>query len=126
MTAEQVADEFGIPSSRTVRSMRADGLPAARIGKAYLYDPDDVVAFIQSRKETKCRDRTGGHTSPMSGIGAAGISSGAKPAGPASTAQALLIAQRLKASSPTSSANENARPDQAGRVIPLNSRSPKH
>ncbi|AGH49589.1 hypothetical protein G432_09320 [Sphingomonas sp. MM-1] len=125
MTAEQVASEFGLPSARTVRTMRADGLAAVRLGKAYLFDVDDVQAFIQSRKETKCRDRIEVHISPSSGIGAAGTSNGAKLAAPGSTAQALTIAQRLKSHSPSSSRKGSAPLDPPGRVIPLNSRSTK-
>lgn len=109
LTAEQVAETFGIPSPRTVRTMRADGLPAVRLGKCYLYDPDDVRGFIQSRKETKCRDRTGDHISPMSAIGAAGTFDGAKPGAPASSALALEIAAKLKTPLPPSFKSETER-----------------
>ncbi len=76
MTAQQIADEFGLPSPRTVRTMRDRGLPAARLGKAFLYDHDDVVAFIQGAKETRCQDRIAAPTSNGSRRGAASISSG--------------------------------------------------
>ena len=117
LTAEQVADTFGIPSARTVRTMRADGLPAVRLGKCYLFDASDVEAFIQSRKETKCRAPTEDRISITSGAGGAGISSGAKQAAPASSQQALEIAQRLKAPSPDSSRSESGSSNREGRVI---------
>lgn len=52
LTDQQVCDLFGIPTPRTVRTMRQQGLRAARIGKAYLYDPADVRAFIAARMQS--------------------------------------------------------------------------
>lgn len=51
MTAEQIKQDFGLPSVRTVRTMRDRGLPSVKLGKAYLYDHADVVAFIRRAKE---------------------------------------------------------------------------
>ncbi|PZO91799.1 MAG: hypothetical protein DI623_01750 [Sphingomonas sanxanigenens] len=117
MTAKQVAEEFGIPSERTVRTMRADGLPAVRFGKAYLFDPDDVRGFIASRKVTTCRARTEVPISTSSATVGAGISNGAKPGAPGSSARALEIAKRLKSPSPTSSVNASEPAGRPGRVI---------
>lgn len=116
LTAAQVADTFGIPSARTVRTMRADGLPAVRLGKCYLFDASDVQAFIESRKETKCRAQTEVRISTTSAPGSAGTSNGARPDAHGSSAQALAIAQRLKTRLPSSSSAEieNSQP---GRVI---------
>ena len=54
LTAQQVADEFGLPSVRTLRTMRARGLPAVPLGKAYLFDRADVERFIENAKVTTC------------------------------------------------------------------------
>lgn len=56
LTANQVCADFGIPTPSTLRTMRANGLPHVRLGKQYLYDPQDVAAFIESAK--RCHDRT--------------------------------------------------------------------
>lgn len=117
LTAEQVAETFGIPSARTVRTMRADGLPAVRLGKCYLFDKSDVEAFIQSRKEVKCRAPIEDRISITSKAGGAGISNGAKPDARGSSAQALAIAQKLKTPSPCLSKSGNAPIDHEGRVI---------
>lgn len=117
ITAKRVAEDFGLPSARTVRTMRADGLPAVRLGKAYLYDPADVQEFIQSRKETKCRAQTEGHILTTSGAGAAGISSGAKRGARGNSAQALAIAERLKTRSPSSSKSGSGKNTPAVHVI---------
>ena len=53
-TDKQLVADFGLPSVRTVRTMRQKGLPAVRLGKAYLYDPQDVSAFIAQRKVSAC------------------------------------------------------------------------
>ena len=116
LTAQQVADTFGIPSARTVRTMRADGLPAVRLGKCYLFEVADVEAFIESRKETKCRARTEDRTSNTLGLGDGGTSSGPSPDARGSTARALAIAQKLKTRSLTSSKAAVDR-SEPGRVI---------
>lgn len=51
LTAQQVADEFGIPSARTVRTMRNRGLPFVKLGKACLFDADDVEVFIRAQRQ---------------------------------------------------------------------------
>jgi len=53
MTAQEVAENFGIPSVRTVRTMRADGLPAVRLGKGYLFERADVEAFRRASRSTR-------------------------------------------------------------------------
>lgn len=50
MTAQQVCDHFGIPSPRTIKTMRQKGLAGVRLGKAYLFDAADVAAYIQDKK----------------------------------------------------------------------------
>ncbi len=108
---------IGTASARTVRTMRADGLPAVRLGKCYLFDASDVEAFIQSRKETKCRAQTVDRISTTSRAAVAGISSGAKQDAPGNSAQALEIAQRLKGRSAASSTSGDELNRKEGRVI---------
>jgi hypothetical protein len=50
LTDAQVCEQFGIPSKWTLRTMRGNGLIAVRLGKSYLYDEVDVIAFIESAK----------------------------------------------------------------------------
>jgi excisionase family DNA binding protein len=76
LTAAQVAEQFGIPSARTVRTMRANGLPFVRLGKASLFDVDDVAAFIAASKESLCPVRTPARASNGSSAGNRSISSG--------------------------------------------------
>lgn len=49
-TAKEIQELFGLPSPSTLRSMRAKGLPAVRLGKAYLFDCSDVEKFIAEQK----------------------------------------------------------------------------
>lgn len=76
MTAEQVADEYGLPSTRTIRTMRNKGLPAVRIGKAFLFDQADVDAFIERQKETICHAQTEARLSSGTRSASATTSSG--------------------------------------------------
>ena len=125
LTAQQVADEFGIPSARTVRTLRARGLAAVRFGKAYLFDRSDVERFIENAKVTTCPAPAADPTSTTSLIAGGDIFSGARAGAPASAAPALAIADRLISRSPTSSKSKRGRTDQSGQVIPANFRSPK-
>lgn len=84
MTAQQVADHFGIPSYRTLRTMRANGLPAVRLGKAYLFDPADVAAFIEAAKKRREPEHPGRLPGPL-----------APAAESASVKRARATAQRL-------------------------------
>ncbi|WP_059149955.1 helix-turn-helix domain-containing protein [Novosphingobium barchaimii] len=61
LTAEQVCQQFGIPSTRTLRTMRQKGLTAVRLGKAFLFDESDVTKFIEKQKT--CQDPTEGRVS---------------------------------------------------------------
>lgn len=38
LTDRQLCEQYGIPSPRTVRTMRQQGLPSVRLGRAYLFD----------------------------------------------------------------------------------------
>lgn len=51
LTAQQLVEEFRLPSVRTVRTLRAQGLPTVKLGAARLTDYDDMVAFIERKKE---------------------------------------------------------------------------
>jgi hypothetical protein len=107
MTAEQVAQDFGLPSPRTVRTMRDQGLPSVKLGKGYLYDRADVIAFIQGAKETKCQDRIAGPISNGSRRGAASISSGMSRDAHESARLALQMCGRQSKPSPSSSRTDN-------------------
>ena len=100
LTAEQVCDRFGIPSERTLRTMRDQGLVAVRLGKAYLYDESDIVTFIEAKK---CRARTEDRASTGLRPAKPSISSGMKGALNASGQLAQQTAARLKRLSPGSS-----------------------
>lgn len=55
LTPQQLVDEFNLPSVRTIRTLRAQGLPTVKLGAARLTDYDDMVAFIERKKETIAR-----------------------------------------------------------------------
>ena len=126
MTAEQAVEQFGLPSPRTLRTMRQRGLPAARIGKAYLYQADDIDAFIMQAKVATCQDGTKARRSSGSTSGRAGTSSGTTLVASECALLARRTAERLKALSPSSSRSGSAGNDQAGRVILATFPSPKH
>jgi len=118
MTAEQIADDFGLPSARTVRTMRARGLPAVRLGKAFLYDHNDVVAFIEGAKEIQCPDPIAVRSSNSSRNVGATMSSGMSRDARESAQLARLTLAKLKsgslASSPSATTSGAV---EAGRVI---------
>jgi hypothetical protein len=124
-TDKQLVDEFNLPSTRTVRTMRQQGLPAVRLGKAYLYDPNDVQEFITKRKVSSCPGRTEDHTSNSSENEVVSTSTGARKAQPASDRRALRTVEKLKQLSPRLSKNAEAEGGPA-RVIPTNFRSQTH
>lgn len=101
MTAQQVCDHFGIPSPRTVQTMRGQGLAAVRLGKAYLYDSADVAAFIQDKKTSPVRTVV----PVFNGLPSAGrfISSGSITASDEFALRAQASAERLKQPSRPSS-----------------------
>jgi hypothetical protein len=47
---EQAVAEFNLPSVRTIRTLRNQGLPTVKLGAARLIDYDDMVNFIERRK----------------------------------------------------------------------------
>ena len=53
LTAQQLVEEFNLPSVRTVRTLRAKGLPTVKLGAARLTDYDDMIAFIERVKEVR-------------------------------------------------------------------------
>lgn len=101
LTAEQVCEQFGVPSPRTVRTMRQQGLAAVRLGKSYLFDPQDVEAFIEAKKE--CHAQTPAPASNGSKSASATTSCGMNTAGAAFGQLARQTASKLKQPSPISS-----------------------
>ena len=55
LTIEQAVAEFNLPSTRTIRTLRNQGLPTVKLGAARLIDYDDMLNFIERRK---CQDAT--------------------------------------------------------------------
>ena len=107
LTAQQVADDFGLPSAGTLRSMRCQGLPAVKIGKAWLFDADDVSAFIQSRKVTQCpAPILAPGSNPSLGVRLS-TSSGLTAGGSGPAALARQTAERLKRGSRNSCGSVN-------------------
>jgi len=113
MTAEQLCEHYGIPSPRTVRTMRQQGLAAVRLGKQYLFDPSDVEAFIKAKKT--CPDRIEARDYTGSQIDKPSISSGMKQEKSAFGQLARQTAAKLKQRSSGSSAQVIAI---AGRATP--------
>lgn len=111
LTAEQVCEHFGIPSPRTVRTMRQHGLAGVRLGKAYLFDAADVQAFIESRKECHAQIRDTGCDGSQPG--APITSHGMKRAANDSALRAQATADRLKKLSKRSSGQVIALPTPA-------------
>ncbi|MFL0587668.1 helix-turn-helix domain-containing protein [Sphingomonas olei] len=121
LTAKQVAERYGLPSARTVITMRRQGLSFIRISKEHLFDPADVENFLKSKKETQCRDVAGDRTLNIFRSGAATTSSGARMASQGGEARARQIAERLKRHSPASSRIAGVKGGtEAARSIQLN------
>lgn len=114
MTPEEAVAEFNLPSVRTIRTLRNQGLPTVKLGAARLIDYDDMVNFIEAKK---CQDATGARGSSGSRGGKPTTSSGLSVAANDSVLLARQTAERLKRLSPRSSANTSERP--AGRVLPM-------
>lgn len=113
LTAEQVCEQFGIPSPRTVRTMRQQGLAGVRLGKAYLFDAADVQAFIEAKKDRPCPDPTKAQNCDGSRPGNPTTSPGMRKAANDSVQRALATAAKLKKLSKRSSAQVIALPTTA-------------
>jgi hypothetical protein len=115
LTAEQAVSEFNLPSTRTLRTMRARGLTAVRLGKAFLFDAADVEDFITASKETVCPAPTAAPRSNGSQSANRSTSSGTKPAESECVLLARQTAEKLKRFSRNSFASADS--DQTSRVI---------
>jgi hypothetical protein len=100
LTAQQVCDLFGVPSERTLRTMRQQGLAAVRLGKAYLYDESDIASFIEAKK---CRAPTEARACTGSRIAKPSTSSGMSEGQSAFGQLARQTAAKLKRPLPGSS-----------------------
>jgi hypothetical protein len=118
LTPEQAVAEFNLPSVRTIRTLRNQGLPTVKLGAARLIDYDDMVNFIERRKQ--CQGETQAQGFVGSTAGRASTSSGMSKAANDSGLLARQTANALKQSSRRSSAPASAQP--AGRVLPMRSR----
>lgn len=94
LTAEQDCEHFGIPKVRTVRTMRQQGSAAVRLGKSYLFDPADVAAFTEAKKE--CPAPIAAPASTGSQSAAPYISCGISAVQSASAQRAQAIAAKMK------------------------------
>ena len=124
LTEQQVVEQFGLPKTRTVRTMRQQGLPAVKLGKAYLYDPSDVQKFIAQRKVTQCPGRTEVPISNSSNSAGPSTFTGASTAQHASDQQALRTVEKLKKLSQRSSKIAEVQ-NGLGRVIQASFPSPR-
>ncbi len=115
LTAQQVAEEFGLPGARTVRTLMSQGMPAYKISKAYLFKVEDVEAFIESRKVVQCQGPTEAPPSYGSPSAASSTSNGTNAGAVKFDRPAQATAKRLKSlSRPSSTKATDAK---AGRVI---------
>ena len=114
MTAAQVAEAFGLPTPRTVRTMVSKGLPVVRLGRADLFDVADVEAFIATRKESRCPAPIPALVLNGSTSAKRSTSSGTNAAESAAVQHARQIAATLKRSSRNSSGKRTG--DQVGRA----------
>jgi hypothetical protein len=97
LTAEEAVDRYGLPSVRSLRTMRQKGLPGVRIGKAYLYDAADVERHIDNAKvTTSCQDQIEGLPSNGSKSAKPGMSSGTKLAANDHVRLAQASSEQLK------------------------------
>jgi len=94
LTAEEVVQEFGLPSIRTLRTMRQKGLPGVRLGKAFMYRADDIEQHIE--KVRTCPAPTVAPRSSGSRSARRSISSGTRADANVSVRLALQTAERLK------------------------------
>jgi hypothetical protein len=107
-TAAQLVETIGGINVRTVRTMRAQGLPAVKLGKAYLYDPEKALAWIAAREEALCPVQTSVRASSPSPAALPSTSSGMKPGKSGAAALARQTVERLKGASRGSSANASS------------------
>jgi exonuclease III len=114
LTVEQAVTEFNLPSARTIRTLRKQGLPTVKLGAARLIDYDDMMAFIEAAKETPCQDQTPARGSSRSKGARASTSPGSSKGGSGFAQLALRSAEQLKRRSQNSSANDS---EDQGRVI---------
>lgn len=117
LTPTEAVAEFNLPSVRTIRTLRNQGLPTIKLGAARLIDYDDMVNFIEGRKQ--CQGETQGRGSAGSVGGRASTSSGMSMAANDSALLARQTANELKKGSRHSYGPMLVHP--AGRVLPMKS-----
>jgi hypothetical protein len=116
LTGKQVAEQLGLTSDRSVRSIREAGqLAYIMVVGRYMYPRDAVDQFIQNNTVSPCQDQTEDQNLCRSKSAAASITSaGLKLGGAANEARVRAISERLKKPSANSSDNKPAQED---RVI---------
>jgi hypothetical protein len=119
-TAAQLAQTIGGIKMCTIRSLRLQGMPAVKLGRSYLFDPEKCLAWIAEREEAACRAPIPAHGSSGSTGGPTFISCGSKGGASGVAALARQTAERLKHISPHSSANGNCH---SAQLVPLTRRA---
>lgn len=117
MTPEQAVAEFNLPSVRTIRTLRNQGLPTVKLGAARLIDYDDMLNFIERRKQ--CQGETTARGSAGSTAGRATTSFGMSGAANDSGLLARQTSAELKRLSRRGSDRTSDQP--AARVLPMRS-----
>ncbi|NJC06550.1 hypothetical protein GGQ97_002343 [Sphingomonas kaistensis] len=114
MTPAEAVEAFNLPSVRTIRTLRSQGLPTVKLGSARLIDYDDMVAFVERMKEQQCHAPTEAPSSSRLASAQSSTSPGSSMVKSGSAQRARQTAEKLKRLSQGSSANDT---EPQGRVI---------
>jgi len=116
LTGKQVAEQLGLTSDRTVRSIRETGkLAFIKVAGRYMYPRDAVDQFIQDNTVMPCQDNTQGQSSNPTNVAvASSTSTMLKTDAATKKARGRAISAQLKKLSQTTSDNK---PEKAGHVI---------
>lgn len=125
LTGKQVAEQLGLTSERTIRSLRETGkLAFIKVAGRYMYPCDAVDQFIQDNTVMPCQDNTQGQNLSLINVAVEpSTSTTLKTDAATKKARGRAISEKLKKLSQTTS---EAKPEEAGHVIrgPSNHRRP--
>ena len=116
LTGKQVAEQLGLTSDRTVRSIRETGkLAYIKVAGRYMYPRDAVDQFIQDNTVMPCQDNTQGQSSNPTNVAVvSSTSTTLKTDAATKKARGRAISEKLKKLSQTTSEDKL---EGAGRVI---------
>jgi excisionase family DNA binding protein len=117
-TPKQASEMMGLSVAQIRALVKSRKLAHVPVGSRNMIPRDAIQQFIVDNMVTPCRAETQDRAFAISASAGAGISCGPSEAAAGSAARALLIADRLKSPSQTSS---TLTPERRGRVIPLRS-----